>query len=108
MCIGCYEEYGSPRVCTPAVVHAAGIVAAVFGHNCMGGNLHAQLEDWNIDDEFWVEFRVWDDKSTAAQVETERVCFELFKAMSLIERASALGLHDEFWSLGDNETHLAR
>jgi hypothetical protein len=96
MCEGCYEEYGRPTIINGKTLAGAELVRAVYKYNGVGGNLHVQLDDWNIDDEFWDEFKVYHADSSAEQVEAEKECFEAFKHMNTDERASALAIYDGF------------
>jgi hypothetical protein len=96
MCFGCWQEYGKPSVISPAVVLACGLVRRVYDFNCVGGNLHAQLDDWNIEDEHWESYSVYHDDCSPGQIEVERQCFDAFKALTLEERAAALALDAGF------------
>lgn len=95
MCEGCYAEYGSPTIRNEKTDAAAALIARVYEQNCVGGNLHVQLDDWNIEDEFFDEFTVHHESSDAA-LAVERQCFDLMKSMTLEERASALALYDGY------------
>ena len=98
MCIGCYEEYGAPKIVSDKTLAAADLVRVVYEHSVVGGNLHVQLDDWNIEDEFWEEFHPNGfDGETEEQLSAERRCFDAFKAMSLEERASALAICDQYF-----------
>lgn len=97
MCMACWEEYGSPRIDNARVREAVRAIREVYGFSCVGGNLHCQLDDWNLEDDFFGEFIVDHEDASEAQLEAERRCFDLMKPMSLRERASALALEDGFW-----------
>jgi hypothetical protein len=122
MCYGCWEEAGKPVIDTPAVRAAAAAVEEVYQHNCMGGNLHIVLDDWNIEDgnlefcnqcingagvmplegsTFPAHLRYNDQKRAnpdpPEQLAAERKCHDLFAALTIDERASALALNDGFW-----------
>jgi len=96
MCDGCWDDYGRPAILTDAVKAAAETVAAVYAEPTggMGGNLHCQLDDWNIEDEFFEgeEPIAYNHQITAA----ERACHKAFRALNLEERASALALHSGY------------
>lgn len=97
MCEGCYAEFGFPKVVNGDTLHAAGLMAKVYEFSCVGGNLHCELDDWNIDDVFFKdEFKPYDVGVSAEQLAAERECFDALKAMSLDDRASALALYDKF------------
>ncbi len=120
MCYGCWTEEGSPQIDTPAVRAAAASVAAVYEHSCVGGNLHIVLDDWNLEDDNlkfcdaqiargghpedpnhskWYTQQKLDNPDTPEQLAAERKCHDLFAALSIKERASALALNDGFWGL---------
>jgi hypothetical protein len=101
MCMGCWEDYDSPRIDTEAVRAAAKAIAEVYEYSCVGGNLHVAIDDWNLDDDTIGRADGWlaEDihEATAGQRAAERRCLDLLKALSEDERASALGLYDGFW-----------
>ena len=100
MCQGCWEEYGSPKIISPATVMACGLVNRVYNYCGVGGNLHSQLDDWNIEDEHWDKFTIYDDdEPSSMKLDAERKCFDTFKALTLEERASALALYDGYFGV---------
>lgn len=90
MCFNCYQEYGSPAIDTPQVRHAAACIAKVYDEvSDVGGNLHCAIDDWNLDDlEYILEYDLEPQ---------ERECYDSLAALTVDERASALGLFDGFW-----------
>ena len=95
MCLGCWLELGSPKVFNKAVREAHPLIDLVYASSPVGGNLHIQLDDWNIDDEFFAgEMVVYHTDSDLA---AERRCYEHFKSMTVEERASALALYEGFY-----------
>lgn len=94
MCVGCWKKYGQPGIINEKTLRAAELVEQVYERAVTGGNLHVQLDDWNLEDEFFDGFKVYHDDLGSEQIDIERRCFEAFKAMTLEERASALALHD--------------
>jgi hypothetical protein len=103
VCQGCWEQWGSPAVDTPAVREAARLIGAVYGFGETGGNLHVQLEDWNLEQDLFLdalalpdaEFNVWG--GPPEQVAAERACAAAMAALGDDERASALALYEGFW-----------
>jgi hypothetical protein len=93
MCAGCYEEYGKPAIVSGRTVWASALVRRVYKHCDLGGNLHSQLDDWNIEDDCWDEFTIYRNDSSPNQIAAERACFDAFKALTLDERASALAMY---------------
>jgi len=85
-------EYPDPVIISKKTKHAAALVRRVYEFNCMGGNLHCQLDDYNLEDEFWDIFTIYINDASPDQISAERKCFNAFKAMSIAERASALHL----------------
>lgn len=120
MCYGCWTEEGMPQIDTPTVRAAALAVAEVYQHSCVGGNLHIVLDDWNLEDDS-LEFcakqiaaggykrsethskvlGVRDDDSPE-KLAAEQRCHDLFAALTMKERASALALNDGFWNLASS------
>lgn len=93
MCLNCYERFGEPKIVSEKTKAAAQLIAKVFEIHGTGGNLHCQIDDWNLEDEFFdelVEYTPTSDEQRSA----ERACFNALKAMTLEERASALAIHD--------------
>lgn len=101
MCYGCYEEYGKPQIISPETIAASGLIRRVYDFNGVGGNLHAQLDDWNIEDEFFDEFKVFNE-TTPEQLVAEQACFNAMRTLTIEQRASALALYDG-WLLIDGE-----
>lgn len=98
MCEGCYERYEHPAIVSERTRAAAVLIARVFELHGTGGNLHVEIDDWNLDDEFFVEFKPWMVKEDMrqGQAEAEMACFLALKEMSLDERVSAMALHDGY------------
>ncbi len=95
MCRTCWKQFGQPRIENEAVLRAVAKIAEVYGLSMVGGNLHSQLDDWNIEDRHWEEFKIWHEGTPDEQVEVEKDCFKLMGAMSVEERASALAIYHE-------------
>jgi hypothetical protein len=95
MCVHCYEDYGAPAVLTETTRHAASLISRVCQHDPVGGNLHAILDDWLIEDINFEELNT-DVLVGEAQRDAEKECFETLKSMSIPERASALAMHFGF------------
>ena len=97
----CWEDYGSPKIENASVHNAANLIAEVYKYTSTGGNLHIQIDDWNIEDEYWEKYENWLEgigyTDIHEQVNAEKACFDAMKILSLEERASALALHDGFW-----------
>jgi len=93
MCEGCWEEHGSPKIDNAKVRAAARLVRRLYETFPTGGNLHIITDDWNISDrdiEFCSGFK-------SEMKPDELACLNAFSEMTKAERASALGLVDEFW-----------
>ena len=122
MCHGCWVEEGQPVVDTPTVRAAAKAIAEVYEHSCVGGNLHIVLDDWNLEDdslafcdgcikrnglmdpEHYKRFpNDRREEDSPEQLAAERRCHDLFAAMTVPERASALALYDGFWKVSSPE-----
>jgi len=112
MCRGCYEEYGEPTIDNDKVRRAADLIAKIYEApgGGAGGNCHIVVDDWNLEDHN-VEFCLGEvahklagfgdreDKCDPDTLRIEDEFLRLFIAMSEPERASALGLHDQYWSV---------
>lgn len=94
MCFGCYEGYGKPKIINDRTKAALALVEKVYEFSCAGGNLHCELDDWNLDD--FKDFVPFDPDTSPEQLAIERECFDAFKAMSVEERASTLAMRDGF------------
>ena len=98
MCHGCYEFYGKPTVINNNVLKVAKLIDQIYLRNASGGNLHVQLDDWNIEDEF---FEGDLDQSSHEDINDlhrfELLAYELMKRMTLAERAAAIGFALHFW-----------
>jgi hypothetical protein len=94
MCETCWEKYGSPTIFSAKVLDAVRLIEKVDG---LTANLHCQLDDWNLEDEYWTEYYNRMPYFSQQQIEAEKECFEFMKSLSLSERASALGLYDGYW-----------
>lgn len=102
MCEACWkDDYEAAAIDSPEVRAAALAIAEVYEFSDVGGNLHVQLDDWNIDDQFWdspdqhLERNI--HEAEPDQLETERRCWWLMAALPEAERASALALQEGFW-----------
>lgn len=101
MCAGCWEEEGSPQIDTPEVRAAAAAVREVYLTNCVGGNLHILVDDWNAGDESleFLESAIEDNYHERCEggLAAERECLRLMKGLTEAERYSALALEDGLW-----------
>ncbi len=95
MCLNCYQEYGSPVDKSPAVMEAVGLIERVYKHSAIGGNLHIQLDDWNLEDEHFEAYEKYGE-TPAQQENAERLCFSVLARLTLSERASAMALYEGF------------
>lgn len=102
MCAGCWiDRFESAKIDNDAVREAAKAIALVYeqeGGIC-GGNLHCEIDDWNIEDGFFKnkEFEPYNPDVPIEQLLAEQACFDQLKALSEAERASALALYDGYW-----------
>lgn len=87
MCLGCYAEYGAPRIVTAPVLAMAERLRAADHF----GGLHIVVDDWNLEDQN-VEFCRDHEDSTA---EERELAADLLR-MTIAERAAAMALADEY------------
>lgn len=97
MCRACWEERGTPRIKSARVRALVPLIRRVYDFDCVGGNLHVVLEDWNIEDEIiaqcWGAI-VAEESQLKAFAEVR--CMEALLSCTLKERASALALYQGF------------
>ena len=100
MCDGCWEEAGKPKIKNEKVSLAAKLAESVYEFNCVGGNLHILLDDWNIGD---IHVNMCEDSiiknihgHSEWQLQIERDCLAAFKSLTEEERASALAQQSGF------------
>ena len=103
MCCGCWKEMGAHRIDNEKVRASQVLIDAVYEHSGAGGNLHIQLDDSNVDDEFFedAEMKVWDSDNYPEKLAAERACYARFRSMTFEERVSAIGLDEGCWKLGE-------
>lgn len=103
MCDNCWREYyDAARIDTPLVRATAAAIAAVYEYSMSGGRLHILIDDFNLDD----DNIAWNEKylrehpaDSQEQHEAEAYCLGLLRNLSVPERASALALHDGYWTI---------
>lgn len=49
MCRDCWTEAGEPADWTPQTAHLIDLIGDLYAIHAVGGPLHVQLDDWNID-----------------------------------------------------------
>lgn len=96
MCEGCWRDYGAPRDISHAVLIGVDHVLRVYAFNAVGGRLHAQLDDWNIDDRHFVEISPQAEDEGPAQGAAEEACFNHMKSLTVRERAAVLALANRY------------
>lgn len=99
MCLGCYAEAGFPKIISPTTRHLVELSEKVYEFSCVGGNLHCELDDWNLEDNFFEddEMKVYHpDSSPPEQIAVERECYAALKAATEDERYSAMALRDGY------------
>lgn len=101
MCYGCWEEYGRQEIVNERTIKAANLADEVYKHNCVGGNLHIVLDDWNIEDENidWCINHIKtqpNDDSTPEQLKAEMKCAEYLRGLTIEERNSAMAIQWKF------------
>lgn len=97
MCIGCWQRCGSPVINNDKIRDAVKLIEEVYFYNGAGGNLHVQLDDWNIENEFFENYKLFDASICDEQKDAEIKCFNALKLLTLEERASALSLYWGYW-----------
>lgn len=95
MCDSCYEKYGSPTLETEKVRQAAEAIEELYSMHGAGGMMHIVVDDWNLEDDSveWCGKYMADKKPDACEIRV----YELFKRMTVEERASALVFRKRSW-----------
>lgn len=94
MCEGCYKELGSPDERSTAldkVMLAKKLIEAVYSLSAVGGSLHCQLDDWNLDDAFFTA-----DSRRSVVGFVDLACFDVLQELTIPQRATALALYDGY------------
>lgn len=97
MCEVCWKDAGSPQIWNKKVELAVKLITAVYEIACTGGNLHAQIDDYNLDEGHFQEFNPYFKDITEEQATIEQECFKHLQTMSEDERYSAVAFYDEYW-----------
>lgn len=93
MCQDCWESEGSPKIATPNVLKAVGLLGELSYDEAHDGPLHILVADWNIDDESAV--------FCFNEAGEGHICSALAEAMvslSTAERASVLAINAGYWA----------
>lgn len=98
MCQSCWEEYGSPRIDTPAVRAAVATINDLYALCPTGGRCHVVVDDWNLEDHdlAYCEQEKRTDE-TPDEESVARACLAALRPLSTEERASALALEADYW-----------
>ena len=104
MCTSCWAEYGSPTIDSDEIRKAALLICQLHESEIVGGMLHVQLDDFNIDgslfenpfDDFLLELHGREPLDVEVEIA------EVMNALSDEERASALALANGYWSTSDD------
>lgn len=90
-----YSCYEGPLVVNDRVREAAALIENIFdNYSPVGGNLHVQIDDMNLEDQFFEGFENWCRDVQPGQLEAEQKCFEALKSLTLQERCSAIAITD--------------
>ncbi len=109
MCDNCWKEHGSPKIINRFTKALQPLIDDVYEHHGAGGGLHIILDDFNIEDghiqlcQDWIEHERGNgiykcEPVSPEQLKAERACLKLLKQMTVEERASALALHDGYFT----------
>jgi hypothetical protein len=96
MCITCWTDKGSPTDWNPDVAKVVELIRHLYedlGHS-NGGQLHAVLDDYNVEDEHIVPWWLGDDGPDEMATVNELV--ERLTSMTIPERLSAIAHYDGF------------
>lgn len=96
MCYGCWTELGKPSMLFHRKEQVIEAIKNVYKSSLVGGNMHVQLHDWNLGDEFF-EKEELEIFTNSSDVEADRKCYALMQPIAEDERASALAAFEEFY-----------
>lgn len=98
MCLGCYAEAGFPKVVNETTRRIVALSEKVYEFSAVGGNLHCELDDWNLEDTFFeeVELKPFRGDVSEAQLSAERECYTALKGATEDERYAAMALRDGY------------
>lgn len=99
MCEDCWEQAGSPEIIFDGFYEVLWAIEKVYRENPLGGNLHCQIDDYNLGDE---HFDGQGEK--ALETPSEKWCFFLLKSLSESERYSVVAFYDDYW--GNDEPDI--
>ncbi len=91
MCSTCWEEHGRPANWSPQIAAALALVDELYGQHSTGGPLHAELDDWNVDEPMITPW-VGGDFDPATMELAQRIA-DAFNAMTVADRVSVLAYH---------------
>ena len=106
MCENCWIEAGSPKIDNERVREAARLANELYEKvSPVGGPLHIQLDDYNLDcfngptleEEDPYAWGLWEDELDDEQKQLCRRTYQAFKVLTIDERYSALALDDGHW-----------
>lgn len=92
-----WVELGRPDDWNPQVKRALELIRAIYEYEPVGGPMHVELDDWNIDGEitpypYEPSMFVEEDEANEVRAAVAEL-IPLLNTMSLNERASALARH---------------
>lgn len=97
MCWFCYEEMGKPKIINKKTRTAAKLIEKVYDFCNSGGNLHAIIDDFNIDDHYFKQYELIIPDISFKQKRAEIECFFYLKRLTKAERMSALAMTENWF-----------
>lgn len=122
MCVECWEKAGSPTTWNGDVARAVQLLGELYAINGVGGPLHAEVDDYNLDNVITPYYDGWNDAEldalhydgwpiadlpaeAPAVVEglgrsLRQICDELaalLSSMAVADRHAAVALHGGYW-----------
>ena len=97
MCYSCYLTYGKPKIINKAVEEAVRLIINFDDKYSIVGDIHAILDDWNIEDRHIdsAMLRINNKINLDQQSKAEKKLINIFKKLSLVERATVLAANEE-------------
>lgn len=98
MCNKCWENAGSPLNWTPDIARALALTKELYAIHSVGGPLHVELDDWNINGTITPWYDGYSDEELDEGHRTMRqICDELaalLNTMPVADRYAMLAYHD--------------
>lgn len=94
MCSHCAKYYASEEVAEPTATALVDLIAQLYKSAPTGGPLHVSLDDWNLEDQFWVPFTEHHDYSPEIMTLATSIAAGML-ALTLGQRAYVMAMWEK-------------